>query len=334
MANDVKVVITLKSAPASLGFGYPLIFGYDADAAEVGYTECSTLSEVAAAVTIDSPIYKAATLMFGQDSVPEKVAVMRSTSPAVAALTGVVSKGWRQLVVASLGKAGESTIDDIAAFIEAAGNKMFFCNVSTVADLSGLSGKSYDRTVVMFYKDTSVAYPAAALVGATAGKSVGSFTYKNMVLKGVAPDDLTVEEVDAAHAAGALCFVTKAGDSVTSEGKTVGGEYIDIVDSKDWIIQQIEYAGQKVLNTNDKVPYDNKGIALLEATVAGVLKTAFNNGMIAEKDDGAPDYKTTFATRSEVNPADRAERKYLGGKFEFGLAGAVHTARIEGSIVV
>ena len=50
---------------------------------------------------------------------------------------------------------------------------------------------------------------------------------------------------------------------------------------KDWIISQIIYRTQKLLNTMPKVPYDNAGIAMLENVCLTVLKEAANMGMIA-----------------------------------------------------
>jgi hypothetical protein len=128
--------------------------------------------------------------------------------------------------------------------------------------------------------------------------------------------------------------VKKAGDIVTSDGRSASGEYIDVVDSYDWIIQNIEHDTQKVLNNSAKVPFTNPGITQLEDATRSVLKTAFTNGMIAptEDNDNVGDYSTDFAPASEATAAEKASRHYSGGNFSFVLAGAIHTAEINGTV--
>ena len=174
----------------------------------------------------------------------------------------------------------------------------------------------------------------AALVGEASGRDVGTFTYKNLILKGIEPEDLSDTEIDAITAANGIAFVTKAGDNVTTEGKAMSGEYIDIVDSKDYVISNLEYQTQKMLNTMGKIPYDNNGIAVLESAAVNVMNDAYNKGIIATNDDGTPGYSVDYATREETDEADRAARKYLGGHFSFKLAGAVHMVEISGEIEI
>ena len=96
----------------------------------------------------------------------------------------------------------------------------------------------------------------------------------------------------------------------------------------------MEYGCQKTLIQLPKIPYDNVGIGILESQCATTLKRAFAMGMIAVDDEGLPAYSTNFAKRSEVDPGDRTVRRYLGGKFSFDLAGAIHNATINGIIMI
>ena len=335
MASDVKVIIDTAKEPAGIGFGFPLIIAGKA-AAAVAYTECSELSEVATALGAGyatSPIYKAATLLFMQDKRPDKVAVMASTSATVTALADVINKGWRQIIVTSIGTEDESTISEIATYIETTKDKMYFASVSAVAQATV---SAMERTVMMVHADSdaTILNPEAALVGATAGKTAGSINYKNQVLKGLHPANLTSAQLAAIEAAHALAFVEKAGYGVTSDGKTTSDEYIDIVDSKDWIIQQIEYRTQVALIQNEKIPYDNNGISLLENICVNVLREAANNGMIAQNDDGEYDFSVDYKPRSETLASDRARRAYVEGSFRFALAGAIDTVEINGTIEI
>ena len=335
MAYDVKVNIDLAKPVGQLGFGVPLILVENAEK-EVAYTEVSNTEEiVSAGISNTSVAYKAAQLLFSQTNSPKTIAVCAATAAATAALanTMLTDKGWRQLIVVTDGES-PSTPAAISTLVEALDGKMYFANLP-VDDKTSITVSGLRRTVLFYCTPTDdYPVPVAALVGNTAGLSAGSFTYKNMVLSGIMPQDLTDSEIEAIHKKGGITFVTKAGDNVTSEGKVAGGEYIDIIDSEDYIIQQLAYKTQKVLNNTKKVPYDNNGIALLESVAADVLQDAYNQGMIVTNTDGTPGYTVSYAMREDTKATDRANRKYLGGSFSFALTGAIHEVEITGEITV
>lgn len=326
MANDVKVVIELTKAAPRAGFGYPLILATGGDA--IAYKEVSSLEEVVTAgFAAETEVYKAAQLLFMQNNAPSKIAVCGVAENAVTALPAILDEGWRQLIVV-----GEDTIKSVSDYVESCKKHiLYFAHANAATALTDIEGN--ERTVVVVYKSEDVACPEAAVVGATAGMDVGSFTYKNIILKGVTAQALTDSEVEAIHTAHGITILRKAGSIVTSEGVTASGEFADIVDSKDYIIEQIEYQCQALLNRVPKLPYDNRGIASLEGVVVSVLMDAANNGMIAVTDDGDYDYTVSFGTRADCAASDISARHYAEGQFEFALAGAIHTAKIVGSII-
>lgn len=334
MALDVKVKIDLKKAIGKLSFGYPLIIAVGENA--IAYTECKSLDDVSAAgyvtetekkESVYSDTYKAAQLIFEQDNAPSKIAVCTVTGAVKTGLPAILEKGWRQLIVVS--KGASETDKDIADDIEQTKDKMYFATVSTEAGLDGLG--TGDRTVGFVHSNVLA---AAALVGETAGRDVGSFTYKNLILKGIDPMTFTDTEIDKIHAKHGFTFVTKAGDNVTTEGTVMSGEYIDIIDSEDYVISQLEYKTQKLMNTTPKIPYDNTGIAMLESVALDVMVDAYNKGIIATDSTGKPAYAVSYDLVEEVETADKAARKYFGGKFNFMLAGAIHTCEITGTVEV
>lgn len=336
MAYDVTVKIDLAKPIGKVGFGVPLILAENATKA-VEYIECANIAEVAeAGFATTSKAYKAAQLIFAQANAPKKIAVCAVDGAATEVLANeaVTGKAWRQLIVVNDGDGTASTPSALSAAVEALVGKMLFVGLdvddSTTLTTSGL------RHTVLFYCDATedVPVPVAALVGETAGRDAGSFTYKNLILSGIAAQDLTDAQIDAIHKKGGITFVTKAGDNVTSEGKVAGGEYIDVIDSEDYIIQQMEYKTQKVLNNAGKVPYTNAGIGMLESAAVDVLQGAYNNGMIATKADGSPDYFVSYALREDTSEENRSNRHYPYGSFGFALAGAIHTTYITGEITV
>lgn len=331
---DVKVKIDLTQPIGELGHGTPLILAENATT-EIKYTECVNLAEViAAGFDATSKTYKAANLMFMQEEPPAKVAVCATTGTTVAwlGLPENLKEDWRQLVVVG----GDETTDvsSIMTAIETIDNRMYFASVP-VDDSTKYTVADIKRTVLFYCTDENYSgYEVAALVGATASKDAGSITYKNQVLKGIAPQNLSDSQIKDIHDKGGITFVTKAGDNVTSEGKVAGGEYIDIIDSEDYVINQLEYKTQKALNNADKIPYTNAGIAMLESIAVDVLQSAYNNGMIAENEDGSPAYTVSYALRENSTEADRTARKYVGGQFSFTLSGAVHEVEIVGEVII
>lgn len=285
-------------------------------------------------------IIEAAERMFMQDNPPERIAVLCTGTDA---LNGYFARDWRQLIYCT-SSADATKAEKVAAMIESAEEMkiMFYGTPYQKDSIRGKLSKAYERVYQLASsKNTSSNYEAvteacagvAALVAITCNKPVGSFTYKNMQLAYCVPvENIGRSELNVYHDANVNVLVTKAGYDVTSEGKTLSGEYLDIVDTKDWLITQIEYQLQQALIINDKVPYDNNGISLLENVVVNILQDAYNNGMIATDDDGNPAYTVDFAPRSETKASDREVRRYVEGKFTFDLAGAIHTVTINGTI--
>lgn len=278
--------------------------------------------------------------MFMQENPPEKIAVLCTDTTS---LGNYFARDWRQLVYCS-SSFNADQVEKVAAMIESAEEmKIMFCGtVYFENDVTRKLSKAYERVYQLASGKPGADNPesridacaaAAALVAVTCNKDVGSFTYKNMQLDYCTPvENISRSELNVYHDANVNVLVTKAGYDVTSEGKTLSGEYLDIVDTKDWLITQIEYQLQQALIINDKVPYDNNGISLLENVVVNILQDAYNNGMIATDDDGNPAYTVDFAPRSETKASDREVRRYVEGKFTFDLAGAIHTVTINGTI--
>lgn len=295
-------------------------------------------------------------IAFMQENPPEKIGLL---SCHLNDIKNYLNCDWRYMVLCQADLGSTGTVEDIALYIEGCGAyKVLALDITDVGEesISG-DGKTLDydsfKSIYGSLKDLErtfayVGVPVydadgestsnsicTALLAHTGNKEVGSYTYKNMPLKGVYADEgITKSQLEEYHDINVNAYVHKAGYDVTSEGKLVNGEYIDILDAKDWIITQIKYRLQQILIINDKVPYDNNGIAMLESGVVDVLKEAYDNGMIAESEDGGGAYSVNFAKRSETKASDREKRQYVDGKFKFELAGAVHEATVNGTVSI
>lgn len=331
---DVNVTIKLSQVSGTTGFGVPLILVSGA-AAEIAYGEYSDIDELPeAGYTEESKAYKLFQIMKMGDNAPKTVAILQTAKKATEALAGV--KGKVRQVITLLGKT-DSTALEVAKYVETSDSMIYFPVVTKASDVNQFEG--LDRTFVGVHSDADQAL-AAGVIGATAGLAAGAFTYKNMIIRGVTPDEMTDSDVKTignelkTEKAYGYTIQRKAGDIVTTEGKSAAGEFLDIVDSFDWIIQEIGYRTQKLLNSTPKLAYDSTGIGPLESVTNGVLAKADNMGIIAHDNAGSPLYYTDFGTREDAEDTDRSARVYKLGRFHFELAGAIHTAAINGTAVV
>ncbi|WP_083677280.1 DUF3383 family protein [Paenibacillus amylolyticus] len=332
MAKDVNVIIEIETPTPRLGFGKPLILG----SASAGkpyktYTELSSVKLDYAETTEE---YKAAYSLLNQgDDSPAEIAIAcQKTGTEPESIDDVLGRLWKEdwyflITTTTL----QADVDEFAAAIEQNNSREYFTRSSTLADVALLLAKNYSRTTVFYHTDISN-YPEAALIGRVGSAPVGSVTWKFKFLQGIVPLDITDTELREIHAAGAITYVTKAGQNQTSEGKTLSGEWIDVIHSKDYIRFNIEYAIQRLFAKTKKVSFTDTGIAQLESETRTVLQQGFNQGIIAADENGQPMYGTTFQTRAQTDPADRAQRIYNGGSFWFDLAGAIHETTIRGVI--
>lgn len=332
MALDVKVKIDLAMPIGSVGFGVPLIL-------EIGATKTIDFQKVNNITAVKnagfaetSTVYKAAKALFMQNEAPATIAVCAINESVTSWLENIdnLNKGWRQLIVVG----NDVPVADISASIELTKDKLYFADLDIESEVP-FTINGIERTVLVYCKATEdYPSPAAAVVGATAGKLTGSINYKNMIIKGIEPQDLTDTQIDDIHAKGGMTILLKAGDIVTSMGKVAGGQYIDLRDAIDYVISNIEYKTQKTLNVNDKIKFDDTGIAILESVCVSVMRDAYLRGIIATDENGEPMYTVNYATRAQCEPGDRAVRHYKGGQFAFTCAGAVDTVDVVGELSV
>lgn len=343
-SSDVNAVVF--SIPSEGSASYSL-YSTSADGGTVHIygIELVRLGDVARAMQ------RAVEVAFMQDPKPEKIAILGTSKDDF--ISNYMYYEWHAVtyLCSAISLTNQEILEYLSSQIEAAPVEkvLFFASTPSMAGNSNYKSvlsriKGNTRTYVIVEDNESAVkttsghtYPfaAVALMVKTAAKEVGSFTYKNQQLKGCYPiSNITKGTLNEWHTANINCVVTKACYDVTSEGKTISGEYLDIIDCKDWLIMQIKYQLQQTLIINDKIPYTNQGIDYLASIVVNILNDAYNQGMINTTDDGLPDYTVNFKPRSETKVSDREKRQYVDGKFSFGLAGAIHTVTVNGTILI
>lgn len=333
MLKDVNVIIDVEKPTPILGFGKVLILGSSATGAPYKTYKLDSLDGVKADYATTTEEYKAAAALYGQgDYAPQEIAIAQiKTGTEPETVTEAMERVWGEdfyFIVSTSAVAADR--DAIAAYVDLQNYRMYFTRASDAAEIAAFKAKLFTRSVMFEHTDITN-YPEVAWIGRAGSAPVGSITWKGNILAGIQPMDIDSTQLNEIHLRGANTYVTKAGDNVTSEGKTVSGEFIDDIHSKDFIKYSIEFAVQKLFNRVDKVPFTDAGIAQIEAQVRTVLQRGSNQGMINIEND-VPQFGTTFARRSQVDPAEIAARIYNGGEFWYVPAGAIHESTIRGHV--
>lgn len=332
----VKLNVEQPSVPINMGNLAVFIKG-EADKSEV----FKSYDDVIATYSENDAINQVANGYFNQKQHGDKLILITYANLNTAADT-YYDTGWEfATVVGSDGTNSEDEAATLSNYI--AGKDERFAVIAypatetTVSKADNIHSKfgNARRTIVFASgKDQSQAfYGIGALIGAVANEVVGSVTWKFRQLGGVKTVDLTVPQIQKLQEANIITYVTKAGIDQTSEGKTVGNEYIDALHGDDWVKASIETELQKLLSSSKKLTFNAIGIAQIDATVTQVLSQATQNGIIIENpENGMGNFSVNTVAREDSSATDISNRQYTGLSFSYVRAGAIHAVTVSGQI--
>ena len=257
-----------------------------------------------------------------------------------------LGNGWYGLALCS------NVAEDIiqaAAWIET--KKKIFIAVSAdgavdtaaTSDVASvLQSKSYKRTALVYS-------PASAALGVDAGwlggqlpQIPGSSTWKFKNIVGISPDTFTatsrtrlIGAAGSSFGKGVNIYEEVGGVAITEEGWMAGGQYIDVTVGVDYLESRIQNRIYTVLTQAAKVPYTDKGVAMVESEVRGALAEVSD----APGGTGFLDQTTievTVKKVADIPVASRASRILPANsiKFTARLAGALHFVVISGTVTV
>lgn len=361
--SDVTVKVNLVTSIGTEPIWFPLFFCANTSdpkmASAIEYTECTSLQNLAEIISgvseVDSSsdrkkkiseamstiLYKNVEHMYMQPSHPNRFAIVsigskNSINDVRTALDPYLDRGWRQLVM--VGGFSDTLYMALAEYIENLEQRklLFFesgsSSIKSTADSETSEEHSltdYKRTVAVYHPMCAANYPVASVIGAVSGRTPGSINYRNMIIEGVSPVALTEDELETLHNNGFITLVERAGDVVTSQGKSASGErYIDTIDIEDYVVQQLVYVSQKALNVNDIVPYNTDGISILENAAVSVMLDCCNKGMIARTDTNTYIYDVSYPDMPFVSDEDIKNRTYKLGTISFTVQGSVDREEI------
>ena len=201
---------------------------------------------------------------------------------------------------------------------------------STTDVAAALQTAGYARTALMYHKKANVQYAGAAWAGKNLPKDPGSVTWKFKTLAGVDYMDFTAIEITNIEAKDCNYYSRVAGVNITQQGKTSAGEFIDITRGTDFMRARLQEFIFAQLAAADKIPYTDRGVAIIEAEVRAVMLLSVGNGILA----AVPEPTVTVPLVADVPIATRAARTLPDVKFEGTLAGAIHKVVVTGTVSV
>lgn len=273
-------------------------------------------------------VYKKANIYFAQPNHSDRVAVLDyQTGKERDALGAFWNFNWT-FAVRAKSDSDNTAIVTLANIFEANKDHFLVIQSNSESDFTHLQGQNY----VIGLKHNVDEPMDAALVGAVATLPVGSTTWKFKTLNGITPDTLTSKELASINRVHAIGYTTVAGKDQTTEGKVLSGEYIDTLHGVIWVKSNFESDLEKLLQNNNKIPYEQTGINMILATGTQVLNRAYEQGIIANTADGKPDFTISASSREEQSAQDRSDRHYGGISFAYHASSAVHSLTVHGSV--
>ena len=201
---------------------------------------------------------------------------------------------------------------------------------------SQLMLNNYYRTFCFYHEDTAD-YPEVAVMSRCFTAVPGSETWANKRLSGVKVDTLTETQFVVLRNKNVNTFERFRNLSLTQTGKVSAGEWIDVIRFRDWLAEEIKVNVLNVIVNNEKVPYTDSGIAIIEGAIRQSLRQGQVNGGIAPveyDEDGNKNlgYTVEVPLASNISANQKASRILTDVKFTARLAGAIHVVEIRGQL--
>ena len=178
-------------------------------------------------------------------------------------------------------------------------------------------------------------FTALAWMAKCFGYDPGSETWHLKSLSTIVPSALSTANKQTLEDNSINSFLRYAGSNVTLNGKTLAGEWIDVIRFRDWLKNEMQVNVFNVLKVNRKVPYTDEGIALVQGAMETTLTAGQTVGGIAptqydEDGNEIPGFTVTVPRSSDLTDVQRKSRRLTGCKYTARLAGAIHVVEIDG----
>lgn len=209
-----------------------------------------------------------------------------------------------------------------AVFAMAAAKK--FCGFA-VSSTGYKLGSNYAFTI----SDTSLNYANVSWLSAMLGRQIGSYNPAYMRLELTTEGSFTAAQEQTLRDNYVNQYSLIAGVGVTFDGKASNGGWIDTYINILWLEAQLQ---QNIFNlqvANDKLPFDESGIAAVGSIIYSTLQTAENLGVIS----ASPKFTISLPSLSSISAADRSNRILNGITFTAYTGAGINKTQINGTLI-
>lgn len=340
LTDFVRTQISVQiSAITREGFG-TMLFLYDAGVSSTDdrVLEFGDVDEVTAKYGASAPATDAATAFFGGDIVAPKIKIgyklaAETWADALSACEAfdpdwyafsidsaveadaLAAAGWAQpRTKLYLGKTADAGVIDANDDTDIA---------------SQILALEHDRTALVYHSLATTTYPEMAWAGGQLPKNPGSTTWAFKRAPGIPADQFSSSNVTALKSKRVNYVENVAGITIVAGGYTSRpGFFVDVRRGLDYVVQRMNEDVFILLTSNDKVPGDDRGSAMVESTIWARLRQSVAEDIFIDDEN----LTVTVPTFSQRDIADRAARLLTGCKFTANLAGAIHEVEITGEV--
>lgn len=305
-------------------------------------TNSDDLLDESFGIDVDHDLYKAAQVAFSQIPGPARLYIgRRDAAEAVnvaLAACALQNNDWYGFSEVSH---TEADLLVAAAWAEA-NTKLFLTTISDVDVLASsgtepataLKTGNYFRTAWWYNIDPNQ-FPEVAAAARAFTILPGGETWANMRLQAVTAPPMTETAYINATAKNGNTFEPFRNLAITQNGKTAGGEWIDIIRFRDWLCEEMR---TNVFNkfVDTRIPYTDEGISIIRQGIQETLDLGVRRRGIApptvdpETDRIIPSYTISVPFLSQVSVSDKAARILKDMQFTARLSGAIHVTEITG----
>ncbi len=253
-------------------------------------------------------------------------------------LTALVAAGygaWYCLLFGVTSTELDLDVKQAAIYLEAAGTRRICIGASnsvacydpssTTDVMYLLKAASYTRTTVIFDAGTAPGSKAAAWAGGMLATTPGSANWAFRTLVGETPSTLTDAQTTAILAKNGNYYISMSNISITYNGAVPSGSYLDVTVGLDWLANTIQVDMMTLLKTQDKVNFDDGGIAQAANVLGGDLKLGVQNNVLSS-------YTVTVPKASSFSASQRQTRNLTGLNWTGQLAGALNKITVIGNV--
>jgi hypothetical protein len=340
LTDFVRTQISVQiSAITRAGFG-TMLFVYEGGATETDdrVLQFANVDEVEAKYGASDPATNAATAFFGGDLV----------SPLIKIGYKLTGETWAEALSAcqtfdpdwyafAIDSAVEADVLAASAWAQPR-TKLYFAksadaeilDVNDDTDVaSQILDLSRDRTALVYHSLAASAYPELAWAGGQLPKNPGSTTWAFKPAPGIPADSFAGSEVSSLKEKRVNYIENVAGITIVAGGYTSRpGFFVDVRRGLDYVVQRLNEDVFILLTSNDKVPGDDRGSAMVESVIRARLAQSVAEDIFIDDDN----LTVTVPLFEDRDIADRAARLLTGCKFTANLAGAIHEVEITGEV--